>query len=100
MKFEILPGKKLFRLTTFKKMFSAISGLIIFCCTSVVSAQTVVTIGAPVSTTSTSGLSSSTTAGDRNERHMCIYSVAELNAAGITGVKNLLNIAWEKTGTA
>src|SRR5690349_13147777 len=64
------------------------------------SAQTVVTIGTAVSTTTTSGLSSTTTAGDRNERHMCIYSAAELTAAGMTSGTNIMSIAWEKTGAA
>src|SRR5262245_40455083 len=62
--------------------------------------QNIVTIGTVASTSSSSGPSSSTTAGDRNERHVCIYSVAELTAAGITPGTNLLSIAWEKTGTA
>jgi hypothetical protein len=65
-----------------------------------VSAQTVVTIGTAVSTTTTSGLSSSTTAGDRNERHMCIYSAAELTAAGMSNGTSIMSIAWEKTGAA
>lgn len=64
------------------------------------SAQTIVTIGTATSTTSTSGLASSTTAGDRNERHMCIYSAAELTAAGLTTGTNIMSIAWEKTGAA
>ncbi|MFZ9388400.1 MAG: right-handed parallel beta-helix repeat-containing protein [Chitinophagaceae bacterium] len=63
-------------------------------------AQTLVTVGAPSSTSSTSGLANSTTAGDRNERHMCIYSAAELTSAGIGSGTNLLAIAWEKTGAA
>lgn len=62
--------------------------------------QAVVTVGTPASTSSTSGPSSSTTAGDRNERHMCIYSVAELTAAGVTTGSSLMSIAWEKTGVA
>jgi len=100
MKLEFLPKKFFLHTAILKKMFLAVTGLMIFCCSSSVSAQTQVTIGTPVSTSSSSGLSNSTTAGDRNERHMCIYSTAELNAAGITGVKNLLCIAWEKTGAS
>src|SRR5688572_2277511 len=64
------------------------------------SAQTVVTIGTVSSTTSLSGPANSTTAGSRNERHMCIYSAAELSAAGMSGGSTLLSIAWEKTGAA
>jgi hypothetical protein len=63
-------------------------------------AQNYVTIGTASSTTSTSGLSSTTTAGDRNERHMCIYSAAELTAAGLGTGSNIMGIAWEKTGSA
>ncbi|MEO6252110.1 MAG: T9SS type A sorting domain-containing protein, partial [Ferruginibacter sp.] len=100
MKHEFLPKKFLLSPAIFKKIFLVVTGLIILCCSLSVSAQTLVTIGTATSTTSTSGLSNSTTAGDRNERHMCIYSVAELNTAGITGAKNLLSIAWEKTGLA
>ncbi len=62
--------------------------------------QTIVTIGTVASTSSISGPASSTTAGARNDRHMCIYSVAELTAAGITAGTPLMNIAWEKTGAA
>ncbi len=75
------------------------SMLMLFFC-GITSAQTIVTVGTATSTTTTSGLSSTTTAGDRNERHMCIYSAAELNAAGITAGTSLLSIAWEKTGAA
>ena len=64
------------------------------------SAQTIVTIGTASSTTTSSGLSSTTTAGDRNERHMCIYSATELTTAGLTAGTNIMSIAWEKTGTA
>lgn len=66
----------------------------------IASAQTIVTLGSAVSTSSSSGPANSTTAADRNERHMCIYSAAELAAAGITAGTNLLSIAWEKTGAA
>ncbi|HEV7783568.1 MAG TPA: hypothetical protein VGO58_19985, partial [Chitinophagaceae bacterium] len=62
--------------------------------------QTIVTIGAPVSTSSTSGPANSTTAADRNERHTAIYSVAELNAAGLSNGSAIMSIAWEKTGAA
>jgi len=65
-----------------------------------VSAQTIVTIGTSSSTSSTSGPANSTTAGTRNERHMCIYSAAELSAAGLGTGTSLLSIAWEKTGAA
>lgn len=60
--------------------------------------QTLVTIGTPASTSSSSGPSSSTTAGDRNERHMCIYTAAELTNAGVTSATPLMSIGWEKTG--
>ncbi len=65
-----------------------------------INAQLIQTIGSPVSTSSASGLSSSTTAGDRNERHMTIYSAAELTGAGLVNGSRLMSIAWEKTGGA
>lgn len=100
MNFSFFPVLKLL-LHAIQKKRSALlfSMLMLFFC-GITSAQTIVTVGTATSTTTTSGLSSSTTAGDRNERHMCIYSAAELNAAGITAGTNLLSIAWEKTGAA
>jgi hypothetical protein len=95
MKLKILP------LSTFsfiKKSFAAVALLASFFYYDHASAQTIVTLGSAVSTSSTSGPANSTSTGDRNERHMCIYSAAELSAAGITAGTNLLNIAWEKTG--
>jgi Right handed beta helix region/Secretion system C-terminal sorting domain len=86
--------------TILKRSFLAAIMLLAFFYNNAVSAQTLVTIGTAASTSSTSGPASSTTAGDRNERHMTIYSAAELSAAGITAGRSLLSIAWEKTGVA
>jgi len=83
-----------------KKSILAVTLLLAFFYNNNVSAQTVVTIGTATSTTSTSGLSSTTTAGDRNERHTCIYLASELTAAGMTTGSPLMSIAWEKTGAA
>ncbi len=66
--------------------------------TVVINAQTNLIVGTAFGTSSTSGPSSSTTAGDRNERHMCIYTATELTTSGITSGASLMNIAWEKTG--
>ena len=99
MKVEFLP-KTLLSKQVAQKFRQALIGLLVYFCSLPVTAQTFVTVGTAASTTSSSGLSSSTTAGDRTERHMTIYSAAELNAAGITGVTNLLSLAWEKTGAA
>jgi hypothetical protein len=63
-------------------------------------AQTLAVVGTAASTSSLSGLSSSTTSGTRNERHACIYSAAELSAAGLSANSILTGIAWEKTGDA
>ena len=71
---------------------------LLICISFFVSAQTVVTIGTASSTTNLSGPANSTTTGDRNERHTCIYSVAELTAAGMAGGNTVFSIAWEKTG--
>lgn len=60
----------------------------------------VVPIGTAATTTTISGPSSTTSSGARNERHMCIYSAAELTAAGLSNGSVLLGIGWEKTGTA
>lgn len=73
--------------------------LLLFSATASV-AQQVVPVGPPVGTTSTSGPANSTTAGDRNERHMCIYSAAELTTAGLVNGTQIMSIAWEKTGAA
>ncbi|MBK8522612.1 MAG: T9SS type A sorting domain-containing protein [Chitinophagaceae bacterium] len=100
MKIKFLRNTILLNPAISRNIIRSVTGLVIFICWLPVSAQTVVTIGTTTSTSSTSGLSSSTTTGDRNERHMCIYSAAELTAAGITAGTNLLNIAWEKTGGA
>jgi hypothetical protein len=61
--------------------------------------QQVVTLGTPVSTTTLSAIANNTLSGDRNDRHMCIYSAAELTAAGLTSGSDIMSIAWEKTGS-
>ena len=61
-------------------------------------AQTTVTVGTASSTSSLSGPTTSTTSTVRTERHTAIYSLAELNTAGLTGGSKLFGIAWDKTG--
>ena len=61
-----------------------------------IGAQQIVTIGSASSTANTSGPTTSTTDGDRNERHTVIYSAAELSAAGLSNGTEIMNIAWEK----
>jgi hypothetical protein len=63
-------------------------------------AQTFALVGATASTTSSSGLSSSTSTGTRNERHTCIYTSTELSAAGLIANNVITGIAWDKTGDA
>lgn len=63
-------------------------------------AQTFALVGTIASTTSSSGLSSSTTTGTRNERHACIYTSAELSTAGLAANNVITGIAWDKTGAA
>src|SRR5687768_5941343 len=76
-----------------------ISFILFFLFTTITSvAQQITTIGAVAGTSSTAGPTTSTTGGDRNERHTCIYSVAELTAAGLLSGNSIMNIAWEKTG--
>ncbi|HMK25017.1 MAG TPA: right-handed parallel beta-helix repeat-containing protein, partial [Chitinophagaceae bacterium] len=99
MKAKNLPAPVSLLRLLYKTICTTIPAIAIFFVQSA-SAQTVVTIGTAVSTTTTSGLSSSTTAGDRNERHMCIYSAAELTAAGMSSGISIMSIAWEKTGAA
>jgi hypothetical protein len=91
---------KIFRFTYFKKTVYTIFILTTVFFLKQGNAQTVATIGTASSTTSLSGLSSTTTTGDRNERHTCIYSAAELSAAGLASGSTFLRIGWEKTGTA
>ena len=96
---KILP-KLINRIRVFRKFIQVgVLSLLVLKGNSI-SAQTIVTIGTSSSTSSTSGPANSTTAGTRNERHMCIYSAAELSAAGLGTGSSLMNIAWEKTGAA
>ena len=94
---RLLPIVKRTKSNLIKKLI-ALSGVLIVI--GAVHAQKVATIGTVNSTTNTSGLGFSTTSGERVERHTCIYSVAELTAAGMTGNDLIYNIAWEKTGAA
>src|SRR5687767_5858173 len=97
MKMRFLPIIKRIKSNLIKKILALSVVLIVF---GDVHAQKIATIGSVNSTTNLSGLTVSTTAGERVERHTCIYSVAELTAAGMTGNDLIYNIAWEKTGVA
>lgn len=63
-------------------------------------AQTFALVGSTASTSSSSGLSSSTSTGTRNERHTCIYTATELSTAGLSANNVITGIAWDKTGDA
>lgn len=99
MRFRILPYFSQIR-SFFGKLLLTSVVILLIGVADEISAQTIVTIGTSSSTSSTSGPANSTTAGNRTERHMCIYSAAELSAAGLGTGTSIMSIAWEKTGAA